>query len=104
MIIKRFRAKSFRNIESCDIEFHPGVNLLHGRNAQGKTNAMEGIYFFSRGRSFRGRDDSELMMMGSEGFRIAIEYEDAAGEGSLEYAHVGKERLRKKNGYKISRV
>ena len=104
MIIKRFRAKSFRNIENCDIEFHPGVNLLHGRNAQGKTNAMEGIYFFSRGRSFRGRDDSELMMMGSEGFRIAIEYEDAAGEGSLEYAHVGKDRLRKKNGYKISRV
>ena len=104
MIIKRFRAKSFRNIESCDIEFHPGVNLLHGRNAQGKTNAMEGIYFFSRGRSFRGRDDSELMMMGSEGFRIAIEYEDTAGEGSLEYAHVGKDRLRKKNGYKISRV
>lgn len=104
MIIKRFRARSFRNIDSCDIEFHPGVNLLHGRNAQGKTNAMEGIYFFSRGRSFRGRDDSELMRMGSEGFRIAIEYEDATGEQSLEYAHYGKERQRKKNGYKISRV
>ena len=101
MIIKRFRARSFRNIESCDIEFHPGVNLLHGRNAQGKTNAMEGIYFFSRGRSFRGRDDSELMRMGSDGFRIAIEYEDSCGEQSLEYAHYGKERLRKKNGYKI---
>ena len=104
MIIKRFRAQSFRNIESCDIEFHPGVNLLHGRNAQGKTNAMEGIYFFSRGRSFRGRDDSELMTMGSEGFRIAIEYQDACGDQSLEYAHYGKERLRKKNGYKINRV
>ncbi len=104
MVIKRFRARSFRNIDSCDIEFHPGVNLLHGRNAQGKTNAMEGIYFFSRGRSFRGRDDSELMKMGSEGFRIAIEYEDSCGEQSLEYAHYGKERLRKKNGYKINRV
>ncbi len=104
MIIKRFRAQSFRNIESCDIEFVPGVNLLHGRNAQGKTNAMEGIYLFSRGRSFRGRDDSELMRMGSEGFRIAIEYEDAYGEQSLEYAHIGKDRLRKKNGYKISKV
>ena len=104
MIIKRFRAKSFRNIESCDIEFAPGVNLLRGRNAQGKTNAMEGIYFFSRGRSFRGKDDSELMQMGSEGFRIAIEYEDSCGEQSLEYAHYGKDRLRKKNGYKIGRV
>lgn len=104
MIIKRFRAQSFRNIESCDIEFVPGVNLLHGRNAQGKTNAMEGIYLFSRGRSFRGRDDSELMKMGSDGFRIAIEYEDAYGNQSLEYAHIGKDRLRKKNGYKITKV
>ncbi len=104
MIIKRFRAESFRNIEKCDIEFSPGVNLLHGKNAQGKTNAMEGIYLFSRGRSFRGKDDSELMMMGSDGFRIAIEYEDKSGEQSLEYAHIGKDRLRKKNGYKISKV
>lgn len=104
MIIKRFRAQNFRNIENCDIEFVPGVNLLHGKNAQGKTNAMEGIYLFSRGRSFRGKDDSELMKMGSEGFRIAIEYEDKSGDESLEYAHIGKDRLRKKNGYKISKV
>lgn len=104
MIIKRFRAQSFRNIEECDIEFAPGVNLLKGKNAQGKTNAIEGIYLFSRGRSFRGKDDSELRMMGSDGFRIAIEYEDKSGDMSLEYAHIGRERLRKKNGYKISRV
>ena len=104
MIIKRFRAQNFRNIENCDIEFVPGVNLLHGKNAQGKTNAMEGIYLFSRGRSFRGKDDSELMKMGSDGFRIAIEYEDKSGDESLEYAHIGKDRLRKKNGYKISKV
>ena len=104
MIIKRFRAQNFRNIENCDIEFVPGVNLLHGKNAQGKTNAMEGIYLFSRGRSFRGKDDSELMKMGSEGFRIAIEYEDKSGDESLEYAHIGKDRLRKKNGYKINKV
>ena len=104
MIIKRFRAQNFRNIENCDIEFVPGVNLLHGKNAQGKTNAIEGIYLFSRGRSFRGKDDSELMKMGSEGFRIAIEYEDKSGDESLEYAHIGKDRLRKKNGYKISKV
>lgn len=104
MRIKRFRAQTFRNIRECDIEFAPGVNLLHGKNAQGKTNAIEGIYLFSRGRSFRAKDDSELCKMDSDGFRIAIEYEDASGEMSLEYAHFGKERLRKKNGYKISRV
>jgi len=104
MILKRFSATNFRNIEECNVEFKPGVNLLHGRNAQGKTNAIEGIYIFSRGKSFRAREDSELIKFGSPGFRIAIEYDKKSGSESLEYALYGKERLRKKNGYKISRV
>ncbi len=104
MIIKRFRAENFRNIEMCDIEFSPGVNLLHGKNAQGKTNAVEGIYVFSRGKSFRAREDGELIRFGAEGFRIFIEYENEDGEGTLEYALFGKERLRKKNGYKIKKI
>ncbi len=104
MILKRFLAENFRNIEKCDICFDKGVNLLHGNNAQGKTNAIEGIYLFSRGRSFRAREDSELVKFGKEGFRIYIEYEDKSGKGTLEYALFGKERQRKKNGYKISKI
>ncbi|MBP3582438.1 MAG: DNA replication and repair protein RecF, partial [Clostridia bacterium] len=104
MIIKRFKAENFRNIEKCDIEFSPGVNLLYGKNAQGKTNAVEGIYIFSRGKSFRAREDSELVKFGTEGFRISIEYEDYSGKGTLEYALFGRERLRRKNGYKINKI
>ncbi|MBR2465996.1 MAG: DNA replication/repair protein RecF [Clostridia bacterium] len=104
MIVKRFCAENFRNIEKCDISFSPGINLLHGKNAQGKTNALEGIYIFSRGRSFRTSDEKELVKNGAEGFRIFIEYEDSSGDGSLEYAFFGRERRRKKNGYKISKV
>ena len=104
MIIKRFRAENFRNIKKCDIEFSPGVNLLYGKNAQGKTNVVEGIYYFSRGRSFRGREDKELIRFGKEGFRIQLEYESGLGDESLEYALFGRERLRKKNDYKISKV
>ena len=104
MRIKRFRAENFRNIECCDISFCPGVNLLYGKNAQGKTNVVEGIYYFSRGKSFRGREDKELVKFGSEGFRISLDFSDECGDGSLEYAMLGKERLRKKNGYKINKV
>ena len=104
MIVKRFWAENFRNIEKCDIKFSPGVNLLYGQNAQGKTNVIEGIYYFSRGKSFRGREDKELVRFGSEGFRISVDYEDDAGDGSLEYAMFGRERLRKKNGYKLKSV
>lgn len=101
MKIKRFRAEDFRNIPVCDIEFSGGVNLLYGKNAQGKTNAIEGIYLFSRGRSHRTSDDREMIRFGTEGFRISIEYESLDGEESLEYACFGRERRRLKNGYRL---
>ena len=104
MILKRFCAESFRNIEKCNIEFSPGVNLIHGKNAEGKTNAVEGIYIFSRGKSFRAKEDCELISFGKEGFRISVEYEDKSGLNTLEYSLLGRERRRKKNGYRISRV
>ena len=104
MVIKRFKAENFRNIKSCDIEFDKGVNLLYGNNAQGKTNAVEGIYVFARGKSFRASEDKELIKFGEEGFRIYIEYEDKNGPSTLEYALFGRERRRKKNGYKIEKI
>ncbi len=104
MYIKRFKADNFRNIESCDIYFDKGVNLIHGNNAQGKTNAVEGIYVFARGRSFRAADDRELIKFGTDGFRLYIEYSDKNGENTLEYSCFGRERRRKKNGYKIDKI
>lgn len=104
MIIKKLRAESFRNIKSAEIEFSPGVNLLLGKNAQGKTNIIECIYMFSRGKSFRHTDDKNLVRFGDEGFRIGIEYENKKGTGTLEYALFGKERKRLKNGYKTEKV
>ena len=104
MIIKSFRAQNFRNIEKCSLEFDNSVNLLLGENAQGKTNAVEGIYIFARGRSFRRGDEKDLIRFGEEGFNLFIEYEDKDGKNTLEYAVFKKERRRKKNGYKISRA
>ena len=104
MIIKKLKAKNFRNIKDAEIEFSPGVNLLLGKNAQGKTNIIECIYMFSRGKSFRHTDDKNLVRFGEEGFRIGIEYENRNGEGTLEYALFGKERKRLKNGYKTENV
>ena len=104
MQIKKLKAENFRNIKSCDIEFNPGVNILVGDNAQGKTNSIEGIYLFARGKSFRYADDKDLVKFSEEGFRLSIEYEDKNGENSLEYSFFGKERRRKKNGYNINKI
>lgn len=104
MKIKRFTAENFRNIENCDLGFKDGVNLLYGSNAQGKTNAIEGIYLFARGKSFRGAEDRDLKKFNAEGFRLFIEYEDKYGLNTLEYASFGRERVRKKNGYKLKKL
>ena len=42
----------------------PGVNVICGSNAQGKTNLLEGLWLFTGGRSFRGAKDSELVAFG----------------------------------------
>ena len=104
MKIKSFEAKNFRNIENCKIQFSDGINLLIGKNAQGKTNVAEGIYLFSRGKSFRGSSEGELVAFGKDGFYISVEYDGKIGNERLEYSVFGKERSRKKNGYKISKI
>ena len=56
----------FRNIE--EIEFSPqnGVNVIFGRNGQGKTNLLEGIFILTGAKSFRARKDSELIKYGED--------------------------------------
>ena len=104
MRLLQFHAENFRNIACQSIRFSEGVNLLLGENAQGKTNVMEGIYFFSRGKSHRGSSDKEMTRFGAQGMRIGIDYEDSMGKNSLTYAFADGQRKRMKNGYKLDRV
>lgn len=75
MIIKSIQLTDFRNMESERIEFTPTVNVIHGRNAQGKTNVIEAIYLFARGRSFRAFKDKELIMFERSVAYALMEYE-----------------------------
>ena len=104
MKVKRFKAENFRNIEKCDIEFTDGVNLIYGGNALGKTNVIEGIYLFSRGRSFRTAQERDMVRYNEQGFRVALEYDSRDGENTLEYASFGREKRRRKNGYPVKSV
>ena len=56
----------FRNYEKLELQLHPGVNLILGENAQGKTNLLESVFYLSTGRSFRTTHPSELIRFGAE--------------------------------------
>lgn len=61
MKVNKIEFESFRNIDREIIEFSDGINVIYGENAQGKTNILEGIYLFARGKSFRAFKDKELI-------------------------------------------
>ena len=65
---------SFRNIEAETCSFADGVNVLWGKNAQGKSNILEGIYFFARGRSFRGAKEKELIRFKDPSAGLNLEF------------------------------
>jgi len=104
MKIKKFSAENFRNIKKCEIQFTDGVNLIYGGNALGKTNVIEGIYLFSRGKSFRTSQEKDMVRYDTEGFRVSLEYESLDGCCALEYASFGREKRRRKNGYNVKSV
>ncbi len=66
MRLDRLRLEGFRNYERLEAAFVPGVNLIVGDNAQGKTNLLEAITYLSMGRSFRTRREQELIRIGAE--------------------------------------
>jgi len=52
---------NFRNYVRLDLDLPPGVSLLQGDNAQGKTNLLESIYYLATSRSPHAGSDRELV-------------------------------------------
>jgi len=64
---------SFRNYREFSQTFVPGVNLIVGDNAQGKTNLLEAITYLSTGKSFRTRKEQELIRFGDDFYDLQAE-------------------------------
>lgn len=66
MNLRSIALGNFRNYAALEAEFSPGVNLIVGDNAQGKTNLLEAIAYLGSGRSFRAQKTGELVRFGGE--------------------------------------
>ena len=61
MNLRELELRFFRNYEEQRFSFAPGVNLIVGSNAQGKTNLLEAISFLGSGKSFRAQKTGEMV-------------------------------------------
>ncbi len=100
------RIENFRNIESASVTFGEGVNLLHGDNAQGKTNLLEAIYFTALGKSFRPAKEAELIRFGEESSVVVNEFHDSIRKQTLSVKlFAGRaRRVVEQNGMKVDKM
>ncbi len=84
MYIKSVDLKNFRNYENTKIEFINGINVIYGRNGQGKTNIVESIYIASTGKSHRNSRDLDMLKFGQESFNVFIKAMEDNDETTLD--------------------
>ncbi len=75
--------KNFRNCSNLKLELNSAKVLIIGKNAQGKTNILESIYFLSCWKSPRTSNNIELINFDAEKFEITSETVKANTEIAL---------------------
>jgi len=83
MFLKNIELINFRNYESQKFEFSEKLNIIHGKNGQGKTNLLEAIFMLSTVHSYRTRSDKELINFNKDFFRIETTLSD---DSKISYA------------------
>lgn len=72
MYIEKLELKCFRNYEDLSIAFDKGINILYGKNAQGKTNILEAVFAGCTSRSHKGAKDRELIKFGKDEAHVKV--------------------------------
>jgi DNA replication and repair protein RecF len=70
MQLLNFECEGFRCLTEVRFTPGPGVNIIHGRNAQGKTSLLEAILFAATSKSHRTGNEPDLLRHGAEHFRL----------------------------------
>lgn len=75
---------NFRNYEKLKVEFSDKVNVFIGKNAQGKTNLLESIFYCCIGKSFKSIKDKDIIRWGAEEGYIGLNLEKKYREVKIE--------------------
>lgn len=73
MHLTKLQLRHFRNFAALDLSLNPEFNFVFGRNAQGKTNLIEAIYYLAELKSFRANNKLDLIQKDQEFCKVAAE-------------------------------
>lgn len=93
MKIIDLKLKNYRNCQDLELDLNSKKVLIIGKNAQGKTNILESIYFLSTLKSVRTSNNLELINFGANNCEISAEVEKTGVQISLDF-YYDKEKKR----------
>lgn len=93
--------KNYRNCRDLSLDLNSAKVLIIGKNAQGKTNILESIYFLSTLKSPRTVNNTELIEFGQDKFELSANVIKSSTDISLYYSY-GQDKSKeiKLNGLK----
>lgn len=74
MKIKGLYLHNFRNYSLCSLQFPAMVNIFYGKNAQGKTNLLEAIFYAAFGMSHRTFQEDDLFGDGRREMAVKADF------------------------------
>lgn len=101
--VARLAVKSFRNLDFVELVPDPGLNLLVGENAQGKTSTLEAIHLASTGRLLRAGKESGAIMVGRNDAAVHATLEPSQTEIHVAMRH-GTRKQVQVNGMTLKRA
>lgn len=104
MYLSNIKLHNFRNYEKLVLDFTPGINIIYGNNAQGKTNLLESIYYLSVTKSHHSFLDNNLIKNGEDSLFVEgiIKDNDLTNKYSIEL--INHKKLLKINDDKINKI
>ena len=70
MVLDSINIENLRSINKFNMTFEPGINLIYGKNGQGKTSLLEAIYILSISRSFKSHFLRNIITDGKSNIKI----------------------------------
>jgi len=85
--VAALRLVNFRSYCDASVGFGPGLNIVVGANATGKTNLLEGAWFALRAASPRTRREDKLVTWGAQFLRVELVLADESGARSVDVGY-----------------
>ena len=103
MWINKIKINNFRNYENQEINLEKNVNVFYGENAQGKTNIIEAIFLCSMGKSFRAKQDKEMIRLNQSNALVEVEFQKSDRDSKIKI-QIGNRKTVYVNGVKIKKL